>query len=186
MGCAAKQAMPTTLEYKLTSYLNSSLGYTALDPVRGTHGADATWIGGSTPLSVEYKTAALTEARRGVEHGRVYTSPSFSVLDWPYQLTRRDVFVCGMHTTTLDFKAALIIPKEGVVNMLEHAKSVAGGLPVPNPNVRHKTTFSLKTLMGLVPDSGMYYIYDGRVVGRHDFAEAFFSRTDPIYLDLFY
>lgn len=184
-GCAPKQALSTTLEYRITDYLNAAYGYTVAAPVTGTQGADALWISNGSQLSVEYKATELVPSAR-TANGRVYSSPIFSVLDWPAQLTSRDMFVCAMHDDRLAFHAAIVIPTVGVKRMFDHAVSTHGGIPRSVTGIRHKAKFSLKTLITLTSDVGAEFVYQTQVVHIDRFTEVFFGRKDPLYLDLFY
>lgn len=185
MDCPVKQALSTTLEYKLTDYINAAHGYAVVTPEAGCHGADALWIKTSPAQTVEYKATEIDLVKEGNMRGRLFGSPTFSFLDWPAQLSKRDRVVCGVHDENLNYVAALMIPPHGVNKMYEHAVTTYGSAATI-PGARLKATFSMKTMLQLSPPQWTSYILNGQLVRRDQYVEAFFGRKDNLYLDLFY
>lgn len=185
VGCPTKQALSASVEYRMTDYVNSAFGWDVMSPVTGCHGADAIWIAGGVNQLVEQKATEITPVAKDMGAGRLYTSPTFSFLDWPSQLTKRDRVMVGMHDARLDFMAALVVPPEGVRSMYDYAVTTYG-LPAPAKGMRAKVSFSLKTILEVAPPIDIAYVLHGQTVKRYQFVEAFFGRRDPLYLNLFY
>ena len=186
MGCPSKQALSTTLEYNLIEYVNVGYGSVKLRPVSGCLGADAVWVDGGVEMSVECKATELA-LPSAPSAGRQYLSPTFSILDWPSQLTRREMFVFGMHDAALQFRAAIVVPPAGVKAMFDYEVASLGGVVPPKVSGnRYKMSISLKTVVSLSPPWDTGYILHGKVVDRASFIETFFGRRDPTYLDMWF